>query len=156
MTAPAAAHRPEVRSWQRDSHQPHQRCWAASCDVGSVIIQITPGKYDLFYKVGHNRNTKLPNSTIPVRPITVDPPLMLTVTAYSSTFKSTPPARRTLLCRSALRRAPSHLLVCHYLEVPCVQPACSSPPHNTHQFHSFPAALVHRARPDRTNLGFPI
>jgi len=31
-------------------HTAH-RCWAASCIVGSLIIQNTPRKYELFYKV---------------------------------------------------------------------------------------------------------
>jgi len=34
-----------------------QQCWAASCIDGSVIIQIIPGKYELFYKVGSDRPT---------------------------------------------------------------------------------------------------
>ena len=40
------------------------QCWVASCIVGSVTVQITPGKYELLYKVGPDRPTLLPSMAL--------------------------------------------------------------------------------------------
>jgi len=34
-------------------------CWVPSSIVGSVVTEITPGKYELFYEVGPDRPTLL-------------------------------------------------------------------------------------------------
>jgi len=44
------------------------QCWAASCIAGSVILQITPGKYELLGKVGPDSPTLLWATQRPIAP----------------------------------------------------------------------------------------